>query len=131
MPRIKSEEELPNSRNILDSFPKELIPSIGYKNIIVPLLIPSAVKGKGITTIGKVNISCDMTPDMKGSLINQHRSAIEGLKDSEERTIPTFVNKVLEHIETQFKANNGKVLVEYTMLRKKISPVSTFESWQL
>lgn len=129
MPRIKSEEELPDSRNILDSFPKELIPSIGYKNIVIPLLIPSAGKGKGIPTIGKISVSCDMTQDMKGSLINQHRSAVEGLKESEERNIPTFVNNILEHIENQFGARNGEVVVEYTLLRKKISPVSNIESW--
>jgi len=129
MPRIKSEEELPDSRNILDTFPKELIPSIGYKNIVIPLLIPNANKGKGIPTIGKVNVSCNMTQDMKGSLINQHRSAIEGFKDSEERTIPTFVNNVLEHIENQYGARNGEVTVEYTLLRKKTSPVSNIESW--
>jgi len=127
MPRIKSEEELPDSRNILDSFSKELVPSIGYKNIVIPLLIPSA--GKGIPTIGKVNVSCDMTQDMKGSLINQHRSAVEGFKNSEERTIPTFVNNILKHIESQFGARNAEVVVEYTLLRKKISPISSVESW--
>jgi len=128
MPRIKSEEELPDSRNILDTFPKDLVPTIGYKNIVIPLLIPSAIKGKGIPTIGKVSVSCDMTQDMKGSLINQHRSAIEGLKDSE-RTIPAFVNNILDHIENKFGARNGQVVVEYTLLQKKISPVSSFESW--
>jgi len=128
MPRIKSEEELPDSRNILDTFPKDLVPSIGYKNIVIPLLIPSAIKGKGIPTIGKVSVSCDMTQDMKGSLINHQRSAIEGLKDSE-GTIPTFVNNILEHIENQFGARNGEVTVEYTLLRKKTSPVSKTESW--
>jgi len=129
MPRIKSEEELPDSRNILDTFPKDLVPRIGYKNVVIPLLIPSANQGKGIPTIGKVSVSCDMTQDMKGSLINQHRSAIEGLRDSEERTIPTFVDNILEHIQNQFGARNGEVVVEYTILQKKISPVSNLESW--
>ena len=129
MPRIKSEEELPDSRNILDTFPKDLVPSIGYKNVVIPLLILGGKKGEEIPTIAKVNISCDMTQDMKGSLINQHRFAIEELKESEERTIPTFVDNILEHIESQFGAKNGQVIVEYTFMRKKISPVSNIESW--
>ncbi len=129
MPRIKSEEELPDSRNILDTFPKDLVPNIGYKNIVIPLLIPSATKGKGIPTVAKVSVSCNMTQDMKGSLINNQRFAIEEFRDSEERTIPTFVDNILEHIINQFGATNGEVSVEYTLLRKKISPVSSIESW--
>ena len=126
MPRIKSEEELPDSRNILDTFPKDLVPSIGYKNIVIPLLIPSA--GKGTRTIAKVSVSCDISQDMKGSLINDHRKQLEGYK-GEETLIPEFVNNLLENFENQYGVQNGKVLVEYTILKKKISPVSKIESW--
>ena len=126
MPRIKSEEELPDSRNILDTFPKDLVPSIGYKNIVIPLLIPSA--GKGIRTIAKINVSCDMSQDMKGSLINDHRKHLESYK-GEETLIPEFVNNLLENFENQYGVQNGKVLVECTILKKKISPVSNIESW--
>lgn len=121
MPRIKSEEELPDSRNILDTFPKNLVPRIGYKGIVIPLLIPCQKKETGISTISTVEVSCEMSSDIKGSLSIDLKKTVESFANIR---IFEFVNSVLDTIK-----KNGFVKVDYSSLLKKISPVSKLSSW--
>ena len=39
MPRIKTNNDIPDIQNTLDGFPKKYIPKVGSRNIVVPMEI--------------------------------------------------------------------------------------------
>jgi GTP cyclohydrolase I len=128
MPRVKSADELPDARNIIDVFPKQYTPSIGFKNIVIPLLVSTGTKDKGVYTKAVVSLNCDMAPDNKGANIINLRRIVEKTRDTN-RVIPEFTNIIISYFQDELKVQNGKVVVEYDFLNKKTSPVSNTSSW--
>jgi len=115
MPRIKSSEELPNTKNILDRFPKKYNPVVGYKNIRVPL------KNLGAAN---VTVTVDMTPDVKGANLNTIRTIVEDtFKETNQSSFLDILNSLLDNLK-----QNSSVKIDFEMFKTKKSPVDNVES---
>lgn len=99
MPRIKTNNDIPDIQNTIDGFPKRYIPKVGSRNIIVPMEI---IRRDGTINPTKAVISMytDLTAEVKGTNMSRYRILVEEAVANKTHRIDELVEYVLDECKS-------------------------------
>jgi len=123
MPRIKTNDDIPDIQNTLDGFPKKYIPKVGSRNIVVPMEI---VRKDGTINPTKAIISMytDLTPEVKGTNMSRYRILVEEVLANKTHRIDEVMSILLDECKTRLKSQNAFIKIKFDYFLKKEAPVS-------
>lgn len=127
MPRIKTNNDIPDIQNTIDGFPKRYIPKVGSRNIIVPMEI---IRRDGTINPTKAVISMytDLTAEVKGTNMSRYRILVEEAVANKTHRIDELVEYVLDECKSRLKADNAFVKIKFDYFVTKEAPVSKIKS---
>lgn len=123
MPRIKTNNDIPDIQNTLDGFPKKYIPKVGSRNIVVPMEI---IRRDGSVNPTKAIISMytDLTPEVKGTNMSRYRILVEEVLANKTHRIDEVVDVLLDECKLRLKSENAYIKIKFDYFMKKNAPVS-------
>ena len=127
MPRIKTNDDIPDIQNTVDGFPKKYIPKVGSRNIRVPLEIIRR-DGSVNPTCGIISIYTDLTAETKGTNMSRYRILIEEAVANKTHRIDQLVDYLLDECKSRLKSENAYVKVKFEYFVIKEAPVSKIKS---
>lgn len=127
MPRIKTNDDIPDIQNTLDGFPKKYIPKVGSRNIVVPMEI---VRQDGSINPTKAVISMytDLTPEVKGTNMSRYRILVEEVLANKTHRIDEVMELLLDECKSRLKADNAYIKIKFDYFMIKEAPVSKVKS---
>jgi GTP cyclohydrolase I len=127
MPRIKTNDDIPDIQNTVDGFPKKYIPKVGSRLIMLPLEIKRK-DGSINPTKGNISIYTDLTAETKGTNMSRFRLLLEEAVANKTHDISELVDYLLDECKNRLKSNNAYVKIQFDYFLKKLAPVSKVES---
>jgi len=123
MPRIKTNDDIPDIQNTLDGFPKKYIPKVGSRNIVVPMQI---LRRDGTINPTKAIISMytDLTPEVKGTNMSRYRILVEEVLANQTHRIDEVMDILLDECKLRLKSQNAYIKIKFDYFLKKEAPVS-------
>lgn len=123
MPRIKTNNDIPDIQNTLDGFPKKYIPKVGSRNIVVPMQI---LRKDGTINPTKAIISMytDLTPEVKGTNMSRYRILVEEVLANQTHRIDEVMDILLDECKSRLKSQNAYIKIKFDYFLKKEAPVS-------
>lgn len=123
MPRIKTNNDIPDIQNTLDGFPKKYIPKVGSRNIVVPMEI---IRRDGTINPTKAIISMytDLTPEVKGTNMSRYRILVEEVLANKTHRIDEVMDILLDECKSRLKSQNAFIKIKFDYFLKKEAPVS-------
>jgi GTP cyclohydrolase I len=127
MPRIKTNNDIPDIQNTLDGFPKKYIPKVGSRNIVVPMEI---IRKDGTVNPTKAVISMytDLTPEVKGTNMSRYRILVEEAIANKTHRIDELMSVLLDECKDRLKAENAYIKIKFDYFTIKEAPVSKVKS---
>lgn len=127
MPRIKTNNDIPDIQNTLDGFPKKYIPKVGSRNIVVPMEI---VRKDGSVNPTKAVISMytDLTPEVKGTNMSRYRILVEEAIANKTHRIDELMSVLLDECKERLKSDNAYIKIKFDYFTIKEAPVSKIKS---
>lgn len=127
MPRIKTNNDIPDIQNTLDGFPKKYIPKVGSRNIVVPMEI---VRKDGSINPTKAVISMytDLTPEVKGTNMSRYRILVEEAIANKTHRIDELMSVLLDECKERLKSDNAYIKIKFDYFTIKEAPVSKIKS---
>ncbi len=127
MPRIKTNNDIPDIQNTLDGFPKKYIPKVGSRNIVVPMEI---VRRDGSINPTKAVISMytDLTPEVKGTNMSRYRILVEEAIANKTHRIDELMSVLLDECKERLKSDNAYIKIKFDYFTVKEAPVSKIKS---
>jgi GTP cyclohydrolase I len=123
MPRIKTNNDIPDIQNTLDGFPKKYIPKVGSRNIVVPMEI---IRRDGTINPTKAIISMytDLTAEVKGTNMSRYRILVEEVLANKTHRIDEVMDLLLTECKERLKSENAFIKIKFDYFMKKQAPVS-------
>lgn len=127
MPRIKTNNDIPDIQNTIDGFPKKYIPKVGSRNIVVPMEI---VRQDGTINPTKAVISMytDLTPEVKGTNMSRYRILVEEAIANKTHRIDELMSLLLDECRERLKSDNAYIKIKFDYFTIKEAPVSKVKS---
>jgi GTP cyclohydrolase I len=127
MPRIKTNDDIPDIQNTLDGFPKKYIPKVGSRNIVVPMEI---IRQDGTINPTKAIISMytDLTPEVKGTNMSRYRILVEEVLANKTHRIDQVMDLLLDECKNRLKSQNAYIKIKFDYFMIKEAPVSKVKS---
>jgi GTP cyclohydrolase I len=122
MPRIKTDDELPDISYTLDSLPKRYVPTVGFQNIEIPV-------NSGVVSTYRIGFLTDMTPKTKGANIGKVKSLIENKFSLSTKRLIDNVDSILDYAKDSLDAGNAEISVKTQKFVDKKSPVDKISSF--
>lgn len=127
MPRIKTNDMIPDIQNTLDGFPKKYIPKVGSRNIRVPLQIARR-DGTWNPTTGVISVYTDLTPVVKGTNMSRYRIMIEDLVANKTHRPDELLDFLLDECKERLGSRDAYIKIKFEFFVIKEAPVSKIKS---
>ena len=127
MPRIKTNDDIPDVQNDTEGFVKKYIPKVGSRNIRVPLEI---IRRDGTVnpTCGVLSIYTDLEADKKGTNMSRYRILVEEAVANKTHRIDELVDYLLDECKNRIGSQNAYIKVNFEYFLIKEAPVSKTKS---
>lgn len=127
MPRIKTNDDIPDIQCTVDGFPKLYIPKVGSRNIVVPTEI---IRRDGSINPTKAVISMysDLTSEVKGTNMSRYRILVEEAIANKTHRIDELVSILLDECKDRLKSQNAYIKIKFDYFLVKEAPVSKVKS---
>lgn len=127
MPRPKRNEDLPDTQQLDEGFPKKQIPKVGSRNIIVPMYIQTR-EGGSLPTKAIISIYTDLTPEVKGTNMSRYRILVEEFIANKSHDIRELLDFLLDECKSRLKSKNAFIKIKFDYFMIKEAPVSKIKS---
>jgi GTP cyclohydrolase I len=127
MPRIKTNNDIPDIQNTVEGFPNKYIPKVGTRDACIPV---NVIKKDGTVncTSGKISMYSDLTPEVKGTNMSRYRILIEEMLQRDSYAAHEMVPHLLTECKERLKSNNAYVKIKFDYFLKRLAPVSKIPS---
>jgi len=128
MPRIKTNNDIPDIQQTTNGFPKKPIQKVGIKGVQVPLKVLRK-DGSVNQSSAEVSIYTNLTEKVKGANMSRYRIVVEEFLIDKNLNMREFIRKLLKETRKSLGASNAYVKVKFDYFMIKKAPVSTLKSY--
>ena len=127
MPRIKTNDDIPDIQCMTEGFPKKYIPKVGSHNIRIPLEIIRK-DGSINPTKGLISVYTDLNAETKGANMSRFRIMIEEEVANKTHNVVELIDTLLDDCKERCKSNNAYIKVKFDYFLMRTAPASKIKS---